>query len=170
MTVLSRSYGTAAGVSVRCGQYVDAVLNTFTTSTHPTLAQVETFINQVSGLMNTALSKAGFTVPVTQADAVQAITGIVEEYAADLVLATGMQGRFYSESFQRSGKSRITVMADEINAWAEAAAPGLAELGVPQGDTNVYAIGYREHDDAGEDVIPLFQRKAFGEATKDWDS
>ncbi len=170
MAVLARSYGTAFGVSVRCGQYVDASSGQFTTTTHPTLTQVETFLNQVSGLMNTALSKAGFAVPVSQADAVQAITGIVEEYAADLVLATGMQGRFYSESFQRSGKSRINVMADEINAWVESAAPGLAELGVPQGDTNVYAIGYRDHDEAGDEVVPLFQRKAFGETTKDWDS
>ena len=129
MTVSANSYGTADGVSVRCGQYVDATTGLFTTFTHPTKTQVETFVNQVSGIMNTALAKAGFTIPVSQADAVAAITGIIEEYAADLVLATGMQGRFYSESFQRSGKNKIAVIADEINEWVKMYADGLEEMG-----------------------------------------
>lgn len=132
MTVSAHSYGTADGVAVRCGQYVNATTGLFTDgvgATHPTKAQVETFINQVSGLMNTALSRAGFSIPVTQADAVLAITGMVEEYAADLVLATGMQGRFYSESFQKTGKNRIAVIADEIDAWVKMSADGLEEMG-----------------------------------------
>ena len=169
MTVSARSYGTANGVAVRCGQYVDDTTGLFTTSTHPTLAQVETFINQISGLMNAALAAAGFTVPIAAAyaDAVQAITGIVEEYSADLVLATGMQGRFYSESFQRSGMNRMAFIAKELTEWVLAYAPG---LGAPQGSSTLYEFGYRDADDAGDAVVPLFQRKAFGEVTTDWDS
>jgi hypothetical protein len=132
MTVGANSYGTADGVSVRCGQYVDDTLGVFTTTTHPTKAQAETFINQLSGVMNTALSKAGFSIPVSQSDAVQAITGIVEEYAADLVLATGMQGRFYSESFVRSGMNRMAFISKEINEWVIAAADGLENMGAPR--------------------------------------
>lgn len=169
MTVGARSYGTAAGVAVRCGQYVDGDTGLFTVDTHPRQAQVETFINQISGLMNAALAVAGFTVPVTStyADAWQAITGMVEEYTADLVLATGMQGRFYSESFQKTGMNRMAFISKELTEWVLAFAPG---LGVPQGATNLYEFGYRETDNAGDPVVPLFQRKAFGENTKDWDS
>jgi hypothetical protein len=129
VTVLANSYGTADGVAVRCGQYVDASTGLFTTSTHPTKAQVETFINQVSGLMNASLSKAGFSIPITQADAGQSVTGIIEEYAADLVLATGMQGRFYSAAFQDKGLNRIAVIAKEIEAWVVTSADGLENMG-----------------------------------------
>jgi hypothetical protein len=169
MTVSARSYGTADGVAVRCSQYTNGDTGTFDTTTHPTKAQVETFVDQVSGIMNAALATAGFAVPVTStyADANQAITGIVEEYAADLVLATGMQGRFYAESFQKSGKNRMAVIADEITAWVLSFAPG---LGVPQTSTNLYELGYRETDQSGAKVAPLFERKAFGENTIEWDA
>ena len=129
MTVLSNSYGTADGVAVRCGQYVDCTTGLFTTGTHPTKAQVETFINQMSGIMNTSLSRAGFTIPIAQADAAQAVTGIVEEYSADLVLATGFQGRFYSALFQASGMNRMAFIAKEIDEWVTSAAIGLENMG-----------------------------------------
>lgn len=129
MTIGANSYGTADGVAVRCGQYVDASTGLFTTGTHPTKAQVETFVNQMSGLMNTALSKAGFVIPLTQTDAVTAVTGIVEEYAADMVLATGFQGRFYSPNFQASGKNRLAVIAAEIGDWVDSMAIGLETMG-----------------------------------------
>lgn len=132
MTVGANSYGTADGVAVRCGQYVDGITGLFTTTTHPTKAQVEAFINQVSGSMNIALSKAGFTIPVTQADALMAITGVIEEYSADLVLATGNQGRFYQEPFQRTGMNRMAFISKEINEWVIAAADGLEAMGVPR--------------------------------------
>jgi len=135
MTLSANSYGTSDGVAVRCGQYVDAVTGLFTTTTHPTKTQVENFLDQVSGIMNAALSKPGFAVPVTQADAKYAILGMVEEYAADLVLATGMQGRFYSESFQRSGKNRIAVIAEEIGDWVKMAADGLEAMGATRQQT-----------------------------------
>jgi hypothetical protein len=169
MTVSARSYGTADGVAVRCSQYTNADTGTFDTTTHPTKAQVEIFINQVSGLMNAALAVVGFAVPVasTYTDAYQAITGIVEEYSADLVLATGMQGRFYSQSFQDKGKNRMAVIADELTAWVLAFSPG---LGVPQTSTNLYEVGYRATDQSGAKVVPLFERKAFGENTIEWDS
>lgn len=129
MTVSANSYGTADGVAVRCGQYVDPLIGLFTVDTHPKKAQVETFINQLSGVMNTALSKAGFTVPLVQSDSVLAVTGIIEEYAADLVLATGMQGRFYAEKFLNSGMNRMAFISKEINEWVISAADGLENMG-----------------------------------------
>lgn len=135
MAISANSYGTADGVAVRCGQYADGATGLFATSTHPTKTQVETFVNQMSGLLNSALSKAGFAVPLLQSDCVAAVTGIVEEYAADMVLATGFQGRFYSTNFQQSGKNRLAVIAGEINDWVISAADGLENLGAARDTT-----------------------------------
>ena len=62
MAVGANSYGTVARVQSRVGDLVDS--QAFTTTTKPTLAQVEELIDDVASLMNAELRAAGYTVPV----------------------------------------------------------------------------------------------------------
>jgi hypothetical protein len=70
MAVDSASYGTVAGVEALVG---DIPLNTstartFSTTTVPTLAQVESFIDDVADELNSSLDFIGYTVPVVTGD------------------------------------------------------------------------------------------------------
>jgi hypothetical protein len=91
MAVSVRSYGTAAGVAAYVGVFTAS--GVFSTATKPTLLQVESWIDQVSALLNTALAKRGFTVPITQADAVLAAKSLVEQLTSDLAQAANSSGR-----------------------------------------------------------------------------
>ena len=127
MTVGANSYGTAAGVAGYVRVYTNA--GVFDASTTPTLANVEAWINQISALVNAALASYRFAVPVTQADCVLMLTGVVEQYAADLCYAAKSTGRFFSE---RSLNSRAGIMGQiraELYDWVKDNAQGMQNLG-----------------------------------------
>lgn len=167
MPVSARSYGSAAGVAAYVGVYTAA--GVFSTSTKPTLANVENWIDQVSALLNTALAKRGFNVPLTQADAALAATSLVEQLVSDLAQAANSSGRFFSERFLERGVSNWAVIRNDISAWVEEYASGLEELGETRGAASATNIGYRSTDASGQETAPIFQRKQFGNRFEDWD-
>ena len=67
MSIGANSYGSAAGVAALVPRYANGS-GTFATTDRPTLAQVETFIDSVSGILNSILAEAGFQIPVTDDD------------------------------------------------------------------------------------------------------
>lgn len=167
MSVSARSYGTAAGVAGYVGVYTSA--GAFSTTTLPTLANVEAWIDQVSALLNTALAKRGFTVPLTQADAVLAAKSLVEQLVSDLVQAANSSGRFFSERFLERGVSNWSVIRNDISNWVEEYASGLEELGESRGSSSSTDIGFRGSDNSGDETAPIFQRKGFGNDFQNWD-
>lgn len=62
MAVGANSYGTVAKVEAMVGDLVAS--RTFAVSTTPTLAQVESFIDERASELNVALAYSGYTVPV----------------------------------------------------------------------------------------------------------
>lgn len=66
MALSANSYGTVAEVETLVRHLAG---DGFTLNTTPQLSEIETIIDRVSGVLNTALSSAGFTVPVTNANA-----------------------------------------------------------------------------------------------------
>lgn len=168
MTVSTRSYGTAAGVAAYVGVFTAA--GSFTTATKPTLANVEAWIDQVSALLNTALAKRGFTVPLTQADAVLGARSIVEQLVSDLAQAANSSGRFFSERNLERGVSNWNIVRNDISAWVEEYASGLEELGETRGAPEATDIGFRGSDAGGHATSPIFQRKQFGNDFTNWDS
>lgn len=168
MTVSARSYGTAAGVAAYAGVFT--ISGSFTTATKPTLAQVESWIDQVSALLNTALAKRGFTVPLTQADAVLAAKSIVEQLTSDLASAANTSGRFFSDRNLDRGVSNWNIIRNDISAWVEEYASGLEELGVSRGSPEATEIGFRSSDAGGNATNPIFQRKQFGNEFTNWDT
>lgn len=168
MSVSARSYGTASGVAAYVGVYTSA--GSFSTTTKPTLAQVESWIDQVSALLNTALAKRGFVVPMTQADAVLAAKSLVEQLVSDLAQAANSSGRFFSERNLDRGVSNWAIIRNDISNWVEEYAGGLEQLGASRGSAIATDIGYRSSDNGGNSTAPIFQRNAFGNTFKDWDS
>ncbi len=100
--------------------------------TNPGLTQVNKWLDDVSGLMDTALQNSGFPTPVTQADAVKAITLLVTAIVADLCANANSAGRFFSEKVLDSGLSPFAIIPKSINAWIKEYASGLENLGVPR--------------------------------------
>ena len=141
----------------------------FDSSTRPNLAQCETWINQMSGFVNALLAEAGFSIPITQSDTVQLLNSLVTSAVAEMAEYANRAGRFWSDSAQERGISIQKVLRNEISDWINAHAKGLENLGAARARESGSEIAYRETDEAGDAVIPLFQRKAFGEVTQDWD-
>ncbi|MCO5191363.1 MAG: hypothetical protein M9918_24630 [Anaerolineae bacterium] len=80
MALSANSYGTVAELEVMVRHLLDGA-SAFDGSTVPTLTEVETIIDRVSGVLNTALSNVGFSVPVSDATAVLACDDFVIKWS-----------------------------------------------------------------------------------------
>lgn len=169
MTVGANSYGTAADVSALTELY--CISGSYTTATVPTLAQVESWIDQISAIVNAALAGQGFVVPVTQADAILAIKSYVIGAASDLAHAANMAGRFFTDTALQRGITPMSAIRKEILEWVETFADGLAALGASRSSTTgAGEISFRDADEGGDEIFPIFQRDAFGNTFENWDT
>jgi len=155
MPVGANSYGTAADVAALCRVYTNA--GAFDTTTVPTLANVEGFIDQISALVNTALAAQGFAVPVTQPDAAIACKSMVIQIASDLAHAANSAGRFFSERALSGGLSIMATIRKDIADWVADNASGYTELGAARrvDSQNTIAVNDSEY-------AYLFTRDQFG--------
>jgi hypothetical protein len=160
MAVGANSYGTAAQVAAFTRRYTNA--GTYDVSTNPTLAQVETWINQISGTINVLLAEKGFAVPVTQADAKLSLESLVVTSVSDLCHSANGAGRFFTDRALERGVSPNSVISREIAAWIDEHTAGLEAIGVARSTANSGKIGYRDGDENGSEVSPLFGRNSFG--------
>jgi len=124
------SYGTAAGVGALSALWSDA--GTFTASTRPTLTVVNGWLDDVSALVDTALSDQGFTVPVTIASVVKEIDLLVEGIVKDLCDYSHGAGRFFSERALEAGLSPFMTIDKEVHAWVNRKSVGFENQGVPK--------------------------------------
>ena len=87
--IASDSYGTVEGVAALAHTWTtddsfwDA--DAYTEATNPSLTTVINWINQISAILNTALQKYGFTVPLVTDRAKLNAASIVEELVAGRV-------------------------------------------------------------------------------------
>jgi len=129
-------YGTSDAVAALASTWTDN--GRWTADTQPTIAQVEAWLVQVSGMMNLALQAHGFDTPIIAIGAVEPIDMVVESVVADLCHAANSQGRFYTERMIEHGISPITVINRQINTWVEEFASGFSKLLVTRhSDTGV---------------------------------
>lgn len=131
------SYGSAAGVGALSALYTDN--GAFTVSTIPTLASVNIWLGEVSRLIDTALSDAGFLVPITVVAIVDELDLLCNSLVNDLVDYSHKSGRFYPDQALRVPSNPIVAMGIELHKWVEAKAVGF-EL---QGATKI-GIGRKE--------------------------
>lgn len=169
MGVATNSYGTASDVAAFVELYTTS--GSFTTSTIPTLAQVESWIDQISALVNAALAGAGFVIPVTQSDAKLAIKSYVVQAASDLAHAANSAGRYFTDTALQRGVSPMAAIRKEILDWVETFSDGLDALGASRSSTTgAGEISFRDTDEGGDEIHPIFQRDAFGNEFENWDT
>ena len=126
------AYGSAAGVAALSALWTNGTTGLFTTTTRPTLAQVTTWLDTVSKLLDTALADQGFDTPVT----VTAVTGelglLVEGIVKDLCDYSHGAGRFFTEKALDAGINPFMTVDKELHEWVKRKIVGLEKQGVPR--------------------------------------
>lgn len=125
MGIRPSSYGSVAEVEALVKKYTTE--GSFDTVSHPTLAQVEVFIDKVSAIANTFLAEQGFTIPVSQVSAKLALDEFVDQIAAALCEEANSAGRFYTETLADQGT--FNVIREDAEAFIIQHAQGLEDLG-----------------------------------------
>lgn len=154
MALDANSYGTVLQVAALTPLYA-TVSNSFSTTTRPTLSQVETFIDQVSATINLLLAAQGFSIPVTQADAARALAGFVVLEVVSLVEYANGAGPFIVEASQLRAATPSRIILKDAEAFIASHAVGFEALGVTR--TRSLAFGL----DA-EDVTPIWDTEWSG--------
>jgi len=161
-------YGTVASVAALVGRYTSS--GEFTSSTRPSKADVQLFINQTSALLNVLLAEQGFSIPVTQADAKLALDSFVVNQVVQLCHAANGAGPYAPGSESLRGSSPMKVMLREAEAFITVHAAGLEALGATRTRNLTYGLQCREEDDGGDEIVPPFQREMIEHKIEDWDT
>lgn len=163
-------YGSATGVGALCPRF-SGDDHDFAATTHPTAAEVGTFLDQMAGLINSVLAEEGFATPLSSPDTVKdALDGFANQEVAAIVNGLNGSGRFgpSSKSVQKTGLFGLVL--EDVRSYITGSVAGFVNLGANRERDSAEQIGARLTDEAGDDVHPIFQRKAFGNRFTDWDS
>ena len=131
MATGANTYGSANGVAAYVSRYTNSA-NEFDDAggSRPPLARVESWLDQVSAMVNSALSEYGFVVPVAQADAVMMLTAFVETHVASIVAGVNGHGRFAQQGQRPLGPDEIFMeLFGLIGKWVKSHVKGLSSLG-----------------------------------------
>lgn len=138
-------YGTANGVAAhagtwtRGGTFYNASNSPLVAATKPTLAQVNSWLEQISDMFDVALANEGFVVPVTATKSANMITLEVERIVADLCDRANGMGRLTADRVLHIGYMKV--IGNEIRAWVLERATGLENDGVPRTQAQSEAVG-----------------------------
>ena len=164
------SYGTLAQIGGRVPRFATSG-GTFDGTTRPTSTQVTAMMAQISALIDAFLASHGYVVPVTDGDVTPLLDLFVEDYIAGLVIQTN-GSLFVGPTLTKSGATMMgwEATAQAVKTYIDAIAVGLERMGATRTNDIISSIAHRDLDNAGNEVTPLFQRKAFGNVVKDWDT
>ncbi len=125
-------YGTPGGVAALARTYTDNGL--FTSNTCPTLSQVETWLEQISAVIDLALENEGFITPVPPnlTEVFRIVSVVAEAKVADLVHYANSAGRFYSKQALESGAQPVDIIRRELSSFVTLNAIGFENLGLPR--------------------------------------
>lgn len=170
---LKTSYGSPNGVAAYArlyttnGQFLDPTSDNGS-STNPTLTVVVSWIDQVSAIVNSALSQNGLVVPIVAVSVIPFCTAVVEQAVNDLCQLANGAGRLAVTN--QKGISPWRIIRDEIYTWATQYADGFEKMGAQRVQAFKERIVTRGNDESGDPTFPLFQRKGFGNTDIDWDN
>lgn len=168
MAILANSYGSDAEVAALVPRYTTG--GAFTSSTRPTLTQVEKFLDRVSSVLNVLLAEEGFVIPVTQADCKLALDDFAVAQASELAHAANGAGPYAPGNEEmRHGRSAFQIILREAAEFINKHADGFELLGATRTRSLTSGLACRTQDDAGNDLHPMFSREQFGNEILDWD-
>ena len=163
-------YGTLGGVGSLVPTISGAAYD-FETTTNPTAATVTRLLEQISGVIDSVLAEHGFSTPITTPAKVNvALDGFVEQEVAAIVAGIRGSGRFGPSSKSLAKQGYMGMISKDAADFVELSKTGFELLGAARLVDSAEAIGARTTDVSGDDIVPLFQREAFGDVTTDWDS
>lgn len=151
MAINANSYGSAAGVASFTPRYSNGS-GVFDSGTKPTLAEVEGWIDQVSGILNTILSDERFSIPVTQADAVRMLDLFVNQEVAALVEGSHNAGRF-GPTAKNPRAGRFDLIFSDVRDFVKTMAGGLEAMGASRStsQTNIGSVALTRADGYSND-------------------
>lgn len=162
-------YGSLEGVAALVRRYVTTT-GVFDNTTNPKLNAVNRWLDQASSALNICLRSSGFATPVTLPEAKDALDGFVESMVAAACEGVNGSGRFGPTAKSPGGMGRFhNTLSKEACEFVTDMATGLELMGVPRTNNFAEGIAYRDTDESGATVIPLFQRKGFGNKPDNWD-
>ena len=155
------TYSSASDVAMYCPELVDGG-TTFTTTTKPTLAQVNKMIDRGYSAVNARLAARGYAVPVlASADAYETLTDLEALYAASraqLVRMTSRMGpedRPKSEVFREQFEAGMRdLLKLDLSAAGLSHTSGIYTGGISEDAKQVY-------EDDSDRVAPRFRRDQF---------
>lgn len=169
MAIGSNSYGDTAEIASLVPKHAGSS-GAFDATTRPSLAALESIVDQLSAMLNAMLAEAGFDIPVTQADAKLLLDLFVNQEAAAIVEGINGYGRFGPTQGKGLPRGRWALMLDDAKSFIEGNMAGLERLGAARDFSQTSGLGFRGTNEQGEATFPLFQRDAFGGHFTDWDS
>ena len=172
MALQPNSYGDPAEIATLVPRWA-TVGGVFDPTTRPALTTVESLCDQISAALNALLAKNGFTVVPAASqdpDAKLLFDFFVNQEVASVADGINGLGRFGPTNKQGGGKGRWALLVEDVEAFIKVNAIGLERLGALRPQDEASGLLFREFDEAGLAVSPLFQRKAFGDVQQDWDT
>ena len=169
MAIGTNSYGSTSGVAALVPKYANPSA-LFDETTKPTLAYVETSVDQVSGIMNSILAELGFAVPVTDDDVKDMLDGFANMTVSHVVEYANGTGRFGPRDKTSKGRGLYSILMGEIKTFLEGVAAGMERLGATRSQDLTSGIASLGTDNSGDEVFPIFQREMMGQTWTDWDS
>lgn len=160
MTISADSYGSVTGVADLVPRYATET-GTFDTATRPTLSQVETYIDEVSAIVNVILAGEGFTTPVTESTVVMMLDLFVNQEVASIAEGVNGSGRFGPRDKTGTGANRFSLILKDFNTFIKDTAVGIERMGAARSYSLIDGVGYRDKDINGQSVVPMFQREDF---------
>jgi hypothetical protein len=104
MAIGANSYGDTTEIIAIVPRYGND--GVFDATTRPTMNQVESIVDQVSGVVNTILAAQGFAIPISQATAKLMLDFFVNEEVAAIVEGINGSGRFGPTAKRPGGEGR----------------------------------------------------------------
>lgn len=160
MGISANSYGSVAGVAA----YVKHMTNssgTFDATTQPTLTEVEGFIDQMSAQLNGWLAAAGYSIPVTNAQAVQILAGYSNLGAAGLCELTQRSGGYKADA-QNNRENKFLDLFYKAQALIESGALALLGAGQTEEAGTFFGLSVGGRTRNGQRLRPIFTRTGLG--------
>jgi hypothetical protein len=129
MAIGAHSYGSTAAIAGMAPRFANRS-GEFDATTRPTLAQVEGYVDQVSGVVNTILAAGGFSAPISQSDVKLALDLFVNAEVVSIVEGVNGLGRFGPSVKQPGSRGWSSLIMDDVKGFIEGHVLGIERLGV----------------------------------------
>lgn len=163
MAIASYAYGSVEGVAVQARRFTNAA-STFDDSTYPTYEQIETWLNQVSAILNTVLNTHNITTPITDTELLEMMKLFVDSEVAAMVNGVNGAGRLGPTSNTVKDVGMHSAVQYDVQNFVSSNVLGFERMGATRTSTTAEILS-RQYDEDGNETFPIFSRDSLGGET-----